>query len=187
MDFVKIEKKNEGKYITRYDVTYRTKENKLKAYEMISRFKDLDSFEGLHDGPTDAVIIICHDENNEKILLCKEYRMAVGEWVVNFPAGLIDPGETPEIAAERELFEETGLNLDKITGELPESYCAVGFANEKNICIIGTASGEFKESTSADEEIEPAWYTKEDVLKLINEIRFEARTQAYCYMWATNA
>lgn len=51
------------------------------------------------------------DEDDEKILLNKEYRMSVGGFVYNFPAGLIDDGETPEQAARRELKEETDLIL----------------------------------------------------------------------------
>ena len=40
------------------------------------------------------------------VLLQKEFRMATNNWVYNFPAGLIDEGETPEEAAIRELKEE---------------------------------------------------------------------------------
>ena len=43
----------------------------------------------------------------ERILLNYEYRLAVGEWVYNYPAGLIDDGETIAEAAVRELKEET--------------------------------------------------------------------------------
>ena len=111
MKFVGIEKKEQGKFITRYDVKYETVDGILKNYEMISRNGDITDFEGLHGKAADAVVIIATDENGEKILIDREYRMAPGEWVYNFPAGLIDPGETPEVSAKRELMEETGLEL----------------------------------------------------------------------------
>lgn len=41
----------------------------------------------------------------------REFRLAVGDWVYNFPAGLIDAGEEPVESAKRELWEETGLEL----------------------------------------------------------------------------
>ena len=44
--------------------------------------------------------------------------MSVGDYVYNFPAGLIDEGETPEVAAKRELKEETGLDLIVIEDKL---------------------------------------------------------------------
>lgn len=47
MQFKKIEKKQEGKFINRYDITYETVDNKEKVYEIISRNKSLDSLEKL--------------------------------------------------------------------------------------------------------------------------------------------
>ena len=67
------------------------------------------------------------DTKGEKLLLNKEYRMAVGDYVYNFPAGLIDAGETAEVAAARELKEETGLQLVSIKDTLFDSYSAIGF------------------------------------------------------------
>ncbi|MBQ1392294.1 MAG: NUDIX hydrolase, partial [Lachnospiraceae bacterium] len=59
-----------------------------------------------------------------------------------------------------------------------------GFSNEKNVCVVGMASGTFQPSTSTAEEIDAAWYTKEEVRMLLRNAPFAARTQAYCYMWS---
>ena len=112
--------------------------------------------------------------------------MAVGDFAYNFPAGLIDAGETAEVAAARELWEETGLKLVSIEEVLPMSYSGVGITNERSCCVIGTAEGEFAPSTSDEEEIEARWYTKDEVKELLNSKNLAARTQAYCYWWAKN-
>lgn len=179
-----IKKKEAGHYITRYDLAYETEDKKEKVYEIISRNKNLTSPEQLYDSPVDSVVLIIHDEVNEHILLNKEFRLAVNDWVYNFPAGLIDPGETPLEAAARELYEETGLKLETVDDIIPESYGAVGFSNEKNLCIVGTASGSFKKSSSTVEEIEAGWFNRDQIRKLIKSERFAARTQAYCYLWS---
>ncbi len=184
MEFKGIEKKESGKFITRYDIEYETTDGKKKIYEMISRNPDIKNFEGLHGKRADAVVIIVTDEKDEKILIDREFRLAPGEWVYNFPAGLIDPGETPEISAKRELLEETGLELYEIVDFIDTSYSAVGFSNETNVCVVGKARGTFMPSTSTLEEIEPGWYTKEQVRALLKTEKFAARTQAFCYMWS---
>ncbi len=184
MQFKGMVKKEEGKFIHRYDLTYETVNGNKKVYEIISRNKNLETFAELHDKPADAVVMIITNRAGDKILIDREFRLAPGEWVYNFPAGLIDPGETPEEAAKRELFEETGLNLVEITDFIGESYSAVGFANEKNVCVVGVAEGTFSESTSDVEEIEPGWYSKEQVRELLKTEKFAARTQAYCYLWS---
>lgn len=187
MEFKGIEKKEEGKYITRYDLTYETVDHKKKIYEIISRDRNLEDFEQLHGDKPDAVVIIVTDESGEKILMNREYRMAVGDWVYNFPAGLIDPGENPEVAAKRELWEETGLELYEIDDMIGPSYSAVGFSNEINVCIVGKARGKFQESTSTMEEIMPGWYTKAEMRELLKKYRFAARSQAYCYLWSKDS
>lgn len=179
-----VTKIHSGKFITRYDLTYTTSDQKTKIYEMISRNPRIETPEELHNHHIDAVVLIMHDQTGEKILLNKEFRLAAGECVYNFPAGLIDPGETPETSARRELKEETGLDLLEITDFIPDSYSAVGFSNEKNVCIVGIAAGTFAPSSSTLEEIEAKWYSKEEIRKLLKTEPFAARTQAYCYLWS---
>ena len=184
MKYKGITKKEQGHFITRYDVTYETKDGQDKVYEMISRDSDMNSFEKMHDRPADAVVIIMTDESGERILINREFRMAVGEEVYNFPAGLIDPGEDPDTAARRELWEETGLEIVEIKDHIGESYSAVGFSNEKNVCVVGTCRGDIRQSDSVFEEIEAGWFTKAEIRELLKTRRFAARTQAFCYLWS---
>ena len=186
MKYEGIKKGDEGRFITRYDVSYRTEDGQSKVYEIISRNNDIKTYDELHGDKPDAVVIIMTDESGERILLNREFRMAAGMWVVNFPAGLIDAGETPEVAAARELREETGLEIVSIDDMIGLSYSAVGFSNEMNVCVIGKCRGEIQTSDSAFEEIQAAWYTKEQVRELLKKERFAARTQAYVYMWSKN-
>jgi len=186
MNYKGIRKIHEGRFITRYDVEYVTAEGHEKTYEIISRNRNIQTLEELQNKTPDSVILIVTDESGERILVSREYRMAMAQWIYNFPAGLIDPGETPEESARRELWEETGLRLVRIDDVLDNSYSAIGFSNERNICIFGAAAGEFRKSNSDVEEIVPGWYTKEEMRKLLRTEPFAARTQAYCYAWANS-
>lgn len=191
MKFISIKKILDSKFISRYDVLYETEIGTTKNYEMISRSKDITTLEKLQNIPenqysADAVVIIMHDLSGDKVLLNKEYRMAIGGFVYNFPAGLIDQGEEARISAARELKEETGLDLVEITDVWPMSYSAVGLSNETSIVVIGKASGNFSQSTSADEEIEAGWFSKAEVKELLTTENFAARTQAYLQMWIKN-
>ena len=184
MQYKGIRKIHEGRFITRYDVDYVTAEGHPKTYEIISRNRNIQTLDELQNKKADSVILILTDASGERLLVSREYRMAMAQWIYNFPAGLIDPGETPVESARRELWEETGLKLTRVDDVLDNSYSAIGFSNERNICVFGAAEGEFRKSTSDAEEIVPGWYTKAEMRALLRAEAFAARTQAYCYAWA---
>lgn len=186
MKYKGIRKVHEGRFITRYDVDFVTAEGNPKTYEIISRNRNIQTLDDLQNRKPNAVVMILTDAGGERILVNREYRMAMAQWIYNFPAGLIDPGETPEESARRELWEETGLRLARIDDVLDNSYSAVGFSNERNVCVFGVAEGEFRQSTSDVEEIAPGWYTKEEIKGLLRTEAFAARTQAYCYAWTNS-
>jgi ADP-ribose pyrophosphatase len=56
----------------------------------------------------EAAVIIATTQQSASLVLIEQFRIPFETEVLEFPAGLIDPGETPEQAACRELAEETG-------------------------------------------------------------------------------
>lgn len=78
-----------------------------------------------HNG---ASVIIAFDED-DRLLMVRQFRYAIGEEVLELPAGKIDPGETPEQCAMRELIEETGYRAGKMT-ELGVIHPSVAYTNE---------------------------------------------------------
>lgn len=184
MEYEKIEKVYEGTYLDYYNVTYRNEGGQAKVYEMVSRDKQIDSKEKLYDHSTDAVVMIVNDVSDEHVVLVKEFRLELGKTIFGFPAGLIDPGETAAECAVRELKEETGLDMVRVRDVLKGAFSAVGISNETTSCVIGTAAGDFSHHDTAGEEIDAAWYSKEEVRRLIKTEHFGSWAQAYCYMWS---
>jgi 8-oxo-dGTP pyrophosphatase MutT (NUDIX family) len=60
---------------------------------------------------SDAVQVVAESDDG-KILLVRQYRFGIGEYIYELPGGLIDAGETPAVAAVRELREETAYTSD---------------------------------------------------------------------------
>lgn len=62
-------------------------------------------------------------------LLVRQYRHAVGDWLLEVPAGRLEAGEDPQAAAARELEEETGVRASDWT-PLGVLWPAPGFCSE---------------------------------------------------------
>ena len=65
-----------------------------------------------------------------ELLLVKQFRVAVGRFIYEIPAGMKEPGEEPLLTAQRELKEETGYTAGKWT-PYPAFYASPGYLDEK--------------------------------------------------------
>ena len=63
------------------------------------------------------------------VVLIRQYRPVIGRYILEAPAGVIDPGETPEEAARRELEEETGLRATRLI-PVGKGYTSPGYSTE---------------------------------------------------------
>ncbi len=87
-----------------------------------------------------------------RVVLVRQYRHAVSAEVWELPAGRLDPGETPEAAARRELEEEVGLRAGRIE-KLAEFWTTPGFCDEAMFLYRATELQPVPARPEADERI----------------------------------
>lgn len=103
-----------------------------------------------------------------QIMLIRTYRYAVGEHLLELPAGTIDPGETPINCAGRELMEETGYIAGKLT-RIASFYASPGILTEKMHAYLATDLLPHAGEKDVGEEIELQPMTFEEALRLVVE------------------
>ena len=82
-----------------------------------------------------VAIVAVDDEDN--VLLVRQFRKPVEQELLEIPAGGIDPGETPADAVRREMREETGFLPQKVE-KLGGFYSAPGFCTEYLYLCLAT-------------------------------------------------
>jgi ADP-ribose pyrophosphatase len=84
-----------------------------------------------------------------KIVLVNQFRPAVTRWLLEIPAGSIDPGEAPLPCAKRELQEEVHYGA-KHWKKIGAIFTAPGFCNER--IVLFKAWGLYPAALAADED-----------------------------------
>lgn len=90
----------------------------------------------------DAALVLPYDPVRDRVLLVEQFRVgpvARGDpraWQLEPVAGLIDPGDTPETTARREMIEESGLAVHRLE-PVAEGYPSPGTSSEYYYSYIG--------------------------------------------------
>ena len=101
---------------------------------------------------SDCVCIVPLDEQNN-VLLVRQYRKPVEESLLEVPAGGVESGEVPKDAVLRELQEETGYTADKLR-HLSSFWTTPGFCTEMMHAYLATNLRQSSLSQDEDEDIE---------------------------------
>lgn len=131
--------------------------------------------------PGAAVILPLLDDG--RIVLIRNERFAIGQTLLELPAGTLDPGEAPMTAAGRELVEETGYRAGALN-KLVSFYSTPGFCTEVMHAFVATDLTLVGQTLQPTERIEPAPHTVAEVDQLIaNEAVQDGKTLATYLFW----
>lgn len=115
-----------------------------------------------HRGAVCIVPILDHSQ----VVLIRQFRQPVGGTLLELPAGTLDPGESPEDCARRELVEEIGYFPDKLT-EMFHSYLAPGYSTEMLHTFLAEDLRRVGENRDSDEFIEVVTVRLRDAVDMI--------------------
>jgi ADP-ribose pyrophosphatase len=87
------------------------------------------------------------------IALVKQWRYPLGRYSLEIAAGRIEPGDTPEETAARELEEELGYRAGELR-KIGEFFVAPGYCEERLYVYVATGLEPSRQKLDEDEEIE---------------------------------
>lgn len=145
------------------------------AYFVASRAKSIEEMKlktrkNLPDG---VIIYSLYGAKLDRVVLIRQYRYSIDDYIYEFPAGLVEDGEDFHEGAVREMKEETGLDLHPLTvDEAFEKpyFTTIGMTDESCATVYGTVTGEIsKEGQEDSEEIEVIIADRDEVRRILKE------------------
>jgi ADP-ribose pyrophosphatase len=107
----------QGKFMSAVEITYRDARGIIRTWEALERI-------GIG-----GIVVMIAVTRSGNVILEKQFRPPLGRDVIELPAGLVEPGESMEAAARRELIEETGWSAKKLSF-LAEGPISTGASTE---------------------------------------------------------
>jgi len=167
MEIISKEIINSSKYLNFIRTLFKNQRNETDYWFSVER-------------PNSGKTVIVAALHHNKLVVTREFRVAIGDYEWGIPAGLVDDNESPEQTAIRELKEETDLIVDQIIGCTPYLYNSAGLTNEVVSIVYCRASGiQGQSGNEKDEEIQCYLMDKAEVLKLIQDPSKKFSAKAY--------
>ena len=171
----KIEGLTSNPYVNLFHIKGTNKIGGEVNYYVASRAKNRSELKVVtRKNKADGVVIYSlYGEKRDKVVLVRQFRYSIGDYIYEFPAGLVDGDEDFHEAGVRELKEETGLLFTPI--KVDESYerpyyTTIGMSDEACATVYGYATGEVSDKfLEEDEEIQVVIADKDEVRRILKE------------------
>jgi 8-oxo-dGTP pyrophosphatase MutT (NUDIX family) len=121
-----------------------------------------------HDG---SAVILAIDDSNKRdplVVLERQYRHAAGGYLLEVPAGKLEPDENPLAGAKRELLEETGIQA-KHWRKLVRYFASPGFLGEWMQVFVAEGLSTGEAQPEYDEQIDVEIVPVSQLLRMIQE------------------
>lgn len=170
-----IEKLTDSKFVNLYHINATSVHNTPVSYFVASRAKSIEQMKikTRENTPDGVIIYSLYGEKRDKVVLVRQYRYTIGDYIYEFPAGLVEPDEEFHEGAVREMHEETGLKITplKVDSAFEKPYfTTIGMTDESCATVYGYAEGEISKDAQEDsEEIEVVLADREEVKRILKE------------------
>ena len=148
-----IHQKTHNRYLNYYELEAVHRDGSVSPYYMASRAKDANHLKAVtRENKPDGVILYgVYGEAKDRVVLIRQYRYPLGDYVYEFPAGLVEEGEEMAAAGIREMYEETGLTFTPVDASSYSRpfFTTIGMTDESCGTVFGYCNGE---PTSVHEE-----------------------------------
>ena len=138
-------------------------------FDVIGKHVDGDPSPHYTVQPADYIAVLAIDADG-RLLLVKQFRPVVEAITLELPAGLVDPGETPDACARRELVEETGHEggeLESLGALVPD----VGRLGNRMWCFVATGLRPIVPAPALEEGIELVRMTPQEFMAAMADLR----------------
>lgn len=164
-----------NRFLNLYELEVTRRNGKVSPYYVASRAGSADALKAVsHKKKADGIIIYgVYGEKKDRLVLIRQFRYAINEYVYEFPAGLVEPGEDMAQAGIREIYEETGLQFEPRVTSGPYTkpfFTTVGMTDEACGTIYGYCSGTPSNSHQEEsEDIQIVLADREECKRILKE------------------
>ena len=166
-----IKKQTDNRFLNLYELDASFRDGSRAPYYVASRRKDADSIKAATgDNHADGVILYgVYGEQKDKVVLVRQFRYPIGNYVYEFPAGLVEPDEDMLDAGIREMFEETGLEFIPVKTARPY-FTTIGMTDESCGTVFGYCSGTPSSANQeGSEDIQVVLADREECKRILKE------------------
>ena len=181
-----IKKQTDNRFVNMYELDVVHRSGKPSKYFMASRADGDDSLK-LNTEKTQPDAVMVYALADDKLVLERQFRYVIDDYMYELPAGLTEEGEDIYEAASREFFEETGMKFDPFRDHSTTNpfFLSAGMSDECMSTVFGSAYGLPDSGNQEDtEDITVVLADRDECRRILKEeqVSIEAAFLMLCYI-----